>query len=89
MTIAYLESNTEYHSKRTPLEKLEKLELVYFDVFGPMEIDSLGGKKYFVTFIDDASRNIWVYLLHMKGQVFQYFQKFHPMVGREMGNPLK
>ena len=54
-----------------------------------MEVDSLDGNKYFVTFIDDASRKTWVYLLHIKGQVFQYFQKFHAMVEIEMGNPLK
>ena len=40
--------------------KLEQLELVYYDVCGPMEVDLLGGKKYFVTFIDDASRKTWV-----------------------------
>ena len=41
--------------QKNSTQKLEKLELVYSDVCGPMEVDSLGGKKYFVTFIDDAS----------------------------------
>ena len=54
-----------------------------------MEVDSLGGNKYFVTFVDDASRKTWVYLLNTKIKVFQYFHKFHAMVEREMGNPLK
>ena len=75
--------------QKNSTQKLEKLELVYSDVCGPIEIDSLGGNKYFVTFIDDASRKTWVYPLHTKGQVFQYFQKFHAMVERKMGNPLK
>ena len=52
--------------------KLETLDLVYSDVCGPMEVDSPGGKKYFVTFIDDDSRKTWVYLLHTKGRAFQY-----------------
>ena len=69
-------------------KKLEKLELVYSDVCGPMKVDSLGGNKYFSTFIDDASRKTCVYLLHTKSQVFQYFHKFHAMVERETGNPL-
>ena len=69
--------------------KLEKLELVYSDVCRHMEVYSLSGNKYFVTFIDDASRKTWVYLLHTKGQVFQYFHKSHAMVERETGNPLK
>ena len=59
--------------QKNSTQKLEKLELVYSDVCGPMEVDSLGGNKYFVTFIDDASRKTWVYLLHTKSQVFQYF----------------
>jgi len=33
------------------------LELVHTDVFGPMNISSIGGNKYFLTFIDDFSRN--------------------------------
>ena len=67
----------------------KKLELVYYDVCGPMEVNSLGGNKYFVTFIDDASRKTWVYLLHIKSKIFQHFQKFHAIVDREIGNPLK
>ena len=36
-----------------------------------MEVDSLGGNKYFVTFIDEASLKTLVYMLHTKSQVFQ------------------
>ncbi|KAM1487717.1 hypothetical protein ACFX2I_001756 [Malus domestica] len=65
------------------------LDLVYSDVCGPMEVESLGRNKYFVTYIDDASRRVWVYLLKSKDQVFQTFQEFHAMVERETGKPLK
>ena len=68
--------------QKNSIRKLEKLELVYSDVYGPMEVDSLSGNKYFVTFIDDVSRKTWVYLLHIKSQVFQYVHKFHAMVER-------
>jgi hypothetical protein len=30
------------------------LYLVYFDICGPTEVESLGGNKYFATSIDDA-----------------------------------
>ena len=75
--------------QKNSTRKLEKLELVYYDVCGLVKVDSLAGNKYFVTFIDDASRKTWVYLLHIKSKVFQYFQKFHSMVERETGNSLK
>ena len=31
------------------------LVLVYFDACGLIDVETLGGNKYFVTFIDDAS----------------------------------
>uniref|UniRef100_A0A2N9GFS8 Integrase catalytic domain-containing protein n=1 Tax=Fagus sylvatica TaxID=28930 RepID=A0A2N9GFS8_FAGSY len=64
-------------------------DLVYSDVCGPIEVESLGGNRYFVTFIDDASRKVWVYVLKTKDQVFQLFKKFHAMVEREKGKSLK
>nr|KYP66486.1 Retrovirus-related Pol polyprotein from transposon TNT 1-94 [Cajanus cajan] len=75
--------------KKSSNRKKNKLELVHSDVCGPMEVESLGGNKYFVTFIDDASRKTWVYLLQAKSQVFQCFQQFHAMVERETGKQLK
>ena len=66
-----------------------KLELVHSDVCGPLEVESLGGNKYFLTFIDDSSRKTWIYFLRTKDQVFQQFQKFHAMVERETEMPLK
>ena len=65
------------------------LELVYSDVCGPLEMESLGGNRYFFTFIDDASRKVWVYLLKTKDQVYQFFQKFHALVERETENFVK
>ena len=43
-----------FSSKSTKKSKI--LELAYSDVYGPIEVESLGGYKYFVTFIDNASR---------------------------------
>ena len=35
--------------------KLNVLDLVYSNVCGPIDVETLGDNKYFVTFIDDAS----------------------------------
>ena len=43
--------------------KKEKLELVHIDVWGPTQVSSLNGSHYYVTFIDDATRKVWVYFL--------------------------
>ena len=41
----------------------EKLQLVHSDVCGPMPTESLGGHRYFVTFIYDYTRCCAVYLM--------------------------
>ena len=37
-------------------KKSKKLELVHTNVWGPTQVSSLGGSRYYVTFIDDATR---------------------------------
>ncbi|KAL6333534.1 hypothetical protein AAG906_028719 [Vitis piasezkii] len=39
---------------RTP--KTKKLELVHIDLWGPSPVASLGGSRYYITFIDDSSK---------------------------------
>ena len=41
---------------RTP--KVEKLELVHTDLWGPSPVASLRGSRYYITFIDDSSRKV-------------------------------
>ena len=46
-----------------------KLELIHSDVYGPMQTNSLGGKRYFVTFIDDFSECAAVFFISHKSEV--------------------
>jgi hypothetical protein len=55
------------------------LEFVFSDVWGPA-IDSFGGNKYYVSFIDDYNKFMWIYLLHHKSEVFKYFHEFQQLV---------
>ena len=43
-----------------------QLEIVHTDIAGPYDIESLGGNRYYITFIDDFSRKCWVYALKEK-----------------------
>ena len=65
------------------------LDLVYYDVCGPMKTKTLSGSLYFVTFIDDHSRKIWVYTLKTKDQVLEVFKQIHALVERQSGEKLK
>ena len=63
-------------SKVRSHESTEILELVHSDVAGPFRVQSLGGARYFVTFIEDFSRKTWVYFMTSKDQVFEKFKIF-------------
>ena len=50
------------------------LELVHSDVFQPVSVPSLGKSVYCVSFIDDFSRNTWIYFLRNKFEVLDRFK---------------
>ncbi|MCI09880.1 retrovirus-related pol polyprotein from transposon tnt 1-94 [Trifolium medium] len=65
------------------------LEVIYSDVCGPMEVNSTGGNRYFVTFVDDCSRKPWTYLIKKKSEVFDVFKKFKYMAEKQSDHKLK
>ena len=42
------------------------MDLINSDVFGPVLVPSLGGSLYYFSFVDDFSRNTWLYFLKKK-----------------------
>ncbi|GJX99929.1 zinc finger, CCHC-type containing protein [Tanacetum coccineum] len=50
------------------------LELIHSDLCDFRATPSLGNKKYVITFIDDASRFCYVYLLHAKDEALDKFR---------------
>src|SRR4029078_5287093 len=65
------------------------LELVHTDVCGPIKAASLGGSKYFVTFIDDYSRMTTVYPLRAKSDVVDKFREYRAAVEKQLSLSIK
>ena len=65
------------------------LDYNHIDVWGPTKTASLGGKHYFVTFVDDFSRRVWVYTLKSKDEVFETFLVWKKMVENQTGRKIK
>ena len=59
------------------------LELVHTDICGPLEVESLGGNRYFIIFINDYSRKLWVYMVKEKSTAFETFVRFKARVELE------
>jgi transposase InsO family protein len=54
-----------------------------------MRTQSLGGAKYFLTSIDDFSRETCVYFLKNKYDVFANFKQFKAVLENESGHRIK
>ena len=65
------------------------LELIHSDVFGPVHVPSLGRYVYYVSFIDDFSRNTWIYLLRNKSKLFSKFKEFKALVKNRSKKKIK
>ncbi|XP_073148775.1 retrovirus-related Pol polyprotein from transposon TNT 1-94 isoform X1 [Henckelia pumila] len=64
------------------------LELIHSDVWqAPMV--SLGGARYFVSFIDDFSTRCWVYPIKKKSNVFEVFKVFKARVELDSDKKIK
>ncbi|KAH9684587.1 hypothetical protein KPL70_013604 [Citrus sinensis] len=67
----------------------EILEYVHSDVWGPTKTASIGGSHYFVTFVDDFSRRVWVYTMRAKDEVLEIFVKWKKLVETQVGRKIK
>ena len=56
---------------------------------GSFDTPSLGGNRYFLTFVDEFTKKIWIYLLKEKCAVFSLFVKFVKSVERQSELKLK
>ena len=85
-----VDKQTRVSFKKHPLSrKSELFELVHSNVCGPLKVKSFSGALYFVTFIDDCSRKLWVYALKKKYQVLENFKEFYVLVERQSDKKLK
>ena len=52
------------------------LQVIHSDICGPFKVVSLGGSKYFITFVDEFTRMIWLYVIKLKSEALDIFRKF-------------
>ena len=93
--IGFCESCTEgkHHRTQFPTDSgkrsKELLALVHSDICDKINAKSLSGAKYFLTFIDDCTCYVWVYVLKCKDQVLEMFLEWKALVEKSTGQKLK
>ncbi|UYV61341.1 hypothetical protein LAZ67_1004473 [Cordylochernes scorpioides] len=77
------------HKNLGNIRTKQTLELIHTDICGPMPVKSTGGNRYFLSFVDDFSRRITVYLLKNKDEVLKHFDIYRATVEKQTGNKIK
>ena len=62
--------------------------MIHNDVFGHVPIPSLGGHFYYVTFINDLSKNTSFYFLKKKSDLFKKIE-FKLLMENQIGKKIK
>nr|GEX51113.1 putative ribonuclease H-like domain-containing protein [Tanacetum cinerariifolium] len=54
----------------------QRLHLLHMDLYGPMRIASINGKRYVLVIVDDYSRYMWVHFLRSKDKAPEVIKTF-------------
>ncbi|RVW82676.1 Retrovirus-related Pol polyprotein from transposon TNT 1-94 [Vitis vinifera] len=74
-------------SKRGATRSSTILEIIHTDICS-LDMDS-HGQKYFISFIDDFSRYMYLYILHNKHEALDTFKVFKAEVEKQYGKQIK
>ena len=64
----------------------QPLELIHTYICGPMLERSLGGSRYFITFVDDCTQKVWAYSLWSKDEGLVVFSRWLADVENRIGH---
>ena len=59
------------HKSKEMTSITDPLQLIHMDLFGPVNVMSLSGKRYALVIVDDFSKYTWVLFLHSKDEAPQ------------------
>jgi hypothetical protein len=71
------------------LRSNKPFDIIHSDVWGPCEVYSISGHRWFMTFIDGFSWYTWLYLLKHKSDVFIVFKDLCAFIKNKFGNTIK
>ena len=69
--------------------KYEPLDLIHTDLCGKISPLSLGGASYFLIFVDDKTKYLWVYPLRSKSESFEKFRLWKLQIENQINRRIK
>ena len=67
----------------------EPLDLIHSDVCDLKSVQTRGGNKYFITFVDDSTKYCYVYLLKSKDEAIEKFVLYKNEVENQLNKKIK
>lgn len=65
------------------------LQVVHSDICCSFEVPSLGGSRYFIIFVDEFTRMMWLYTIKFKSEALEVFRKFKTLIEKESDKSIK
>ena len=84
-----VEAKLTRSSFQTIERNTEPLELIHSDVCDLKFVQTRGGNKYFITFIDDSTKYCYVYLLKSKDEALEKFILYKNEVENQLNKKIK
>jgi len=75
--------------KHVHVSVLKPLELIYLDVWGPTPVLFTNGARYYISFLDDATKYLWLFPLKLKSDAYPTFINFQTAVERQFDTKIK
>ncbi|GKB84319.1 retrovirus-related pol polyprotein from transposon TNT 1-94 [Tanacetum coccineum] len=88
-TCAMGKSKKKPHKPKSKDTNQEKLYLLHMDLYGPMRVISVNGKKYILVIVDDYSRFTWVKCLRSKDEAPDFIIKYLKMIQMRLKVPIR
>ena len=84
-----VEAKLTRSSFQTIERNTEPLDLIHSDVCDLKFVQTRGGNKYFITFIDDSTKYCYVYLLKSKDEAIEKFALYKKEVENQLNRKIK
>jgi hypothetical protein len=75
--------------KHVHVSVLKPLQLIYSDVWGPTLVLSTIGTRYYISFLDDATKYLWLFPLKLKSDAYQTFIYFQTAIKCQFDTKIK
>lgn len=73
-----LDFNSSLH-----MRKRHVLNVVHSDIYGSIEVPNYGGNKCFITFFDELSKMLWLYIIKLKSDTLEVFKEFKGLIEKQ------